>query len=66
MGMELGLYKSLFIRGGYKFNYEEVTYALGAGFDLKKILNWNARLDYSFVSFGRFDPISQYSLVLNF
>lgn len=66
MGMELGLYKSLFIRGGYKFNYEEVTYSLGAGFDLKKILNWNARLDYSFVSFGRFDPISQYSLVLNF
>ncbi len=66
VGTELGIYRSLFIRAGYKFNYEESNYSLGAGFDLRRVLKWNARLDYAFLSFGRFEPVSQFSLRLNF
>ena len=66
VGTELSIYRSLFIRAGYKFNYEESNYSLGAGFDLRRVLKWNARLDYAFLSFGRFEPVSQFSLRLNF
>ncbi|NIT51894.1 MAG: PorV/PorQ family protein [candidate division Zixibacteria bacterium] len=66
VGGELGIYESLYVRGGYKFNYDETTFALGAGFNLQRILNWNANLDYSYLDFGRFDPVNQFSLVLGF
>ncbi|NIT55891.1 MAG: hypothetical protein GWN00_06545, partial [Aliifodinibius sp.] len=66
VGGELGIYQSLYVRGGYKFNYDETTYSLGAGFNLNRILQWNAQLDYSFLDFGVFDPVNQFSLIVSF
>jgi hypothetical protein len=65
-GTELGIYHTLYIRGGYKFNYEETGFSLGAGFNLQRILKWDAQLDYSYLDFGRFDPVNQFTMVLAF
>lgn len=65
-GAELGIYQTLYVRGGYKFNYDETSFSLGAGFNLQRILKWNAQLDYSYLDFGRFDPVNQFTLALAF
>lgn len=46
-GAEYSFMDFMFLRGGYKFNYDEEGLALGAGLRIK-----NIRLDYAFDPFG--------------
>ncbi|MEZ4748244.1 MAG: PorV/PorQ family protein [Calditrichia bacterium] len=66
VGGELGIYETLFVRSGYKINYDETTYSLGMGLNLNRVMKWNARIDYAFLRFGDLDDVSQFGLELSF
>lgn len=60
-GIEYALAETIFLRGGYKFNYDEE--GLTAGVALKKGLeNVGLMLDYSYADFGIFDSVSRFSV----
>lgn len=65
VGTEIGLYKMVFLRGGYKFNYDEVKYTIGLGLDFKNIIDYKLKLDYVFLDFGDFGSLNQFSLLFN-
>ena len=65
VGAELGLYNSVYLRGGYKFNYDEVTYTIGMGLDFKNIINYNLKFDYLYLDFGDFGSLNEFSLILS-
>jgi hypothetical protein len=65
LGTEVGLYKIVYLRGGYKFNYEEVSYTIGFGMDFNKIIDYNLQLDYSFLNYDNFGSLNQFSLIFN-
>lgn len=65
VGAELGLYKMVYLRGGYKFNYDEVTYTVGMGLDFKNIIDYNLKFDYLFLNYGDFGSLNEFSLIFN-
>jgi len=65
MGMEYGFDEMIFLRGGYKTNYDEENFSLGAGV-LVEISGYNLMVDYSFVNFDNFDPVQMFSLDIGF
>ncbi len=65
VGGELGLYKMLYLRGGYKFNYDEIKYTVGVGLDFMEILKYQLKLDYVYLDYGDFDALNQFSLIFN-
>ena len=62
LGMELGFNNLIYFRGGYKFNYDEVSYTAGVGLDFSNILDQNLRLDYSYINYGVFNGLNQFTL----
>jgi len=53
LGAEYGLMDILFIRGGYKFNYDEESFSFGVGVD-KAFGKYGIKFDYAFSDFGEF------------
>ncbi len=59
VGAEYSFMKRFFVRGGYKFNFEEETFALGGG------LKWtNFSFDYAYRDFGILGNVPAFSLNL--
>jgi len=65
VGTEVGLYKIFYLRGGYKFNYDEVSYTVGFGLDFQNIVDYKLKLDYLFLDYGDFGSLNQFSLQFN-
>ncbi|APF18424.1 PorV/PorQ family protein [Caldithrix abyssi] len=65
LGMEIGVKKALYLRAGYKFNYDQVSYTAGFGFDFSSILGYNLKLDYVYLDYGVFQGLNQFTLILN-
>ena len=61
-GTELGFEKTLYLRAGYKFNYDEVTYTIGGGLDFSNFTDYKITLDYLFLKYGVFGNLNQFSL----
>jgi len=64
-GAEYGWHETLFVRAGYKHNYDAEKWAFGGG------LKFNVRqqtfaLDYALVDFGDLGKVSRLSVTLNF
>lgn len=58
VGAEYNLHNLLFIRAGYKFNYDEEGLTFGGGLQFKGI-----RFDYAYEPFGEvLDPVHQFSV----
>ncbi len=57
--------KYVYLRGGYKFNYDEVNYTVGFGLDFKNIVDYKLKLDYLFLDYGDFGSLNQFSLQFN-
>jgi len=58
IGVEYGFHNMLFLRGGYKINYDEESYSFGFGLMLNHV-----RFDYSFNDFGDYlDSLHRFSL----
>ena len=62
LGGELGFEKTLYLRAGYKFNYDEVTYTIGGGLDFSKFTDFKITLDYLFLKYGVFGNLNQFTL----
>lgn len=65
LGLEYSYNNILFLRGGYKFNYNEQSYTLGLG------LNWNiegiqTQVDFSYAYFGVLGNVLRYTLQTSF
>lgn len=60
-GLEYNLADMLFLRGGYKFNYDEegVTAGIGVRYGLQNV---NLRFDYAYSAFGIFDSVHRFSV----
>ncbi len=65
VGAEVGLYKTVYLRGGYKFNYDEVKYTIGMGLDFNDFLDYKLKFDYVYLDFGVFGSLNQFSLLFN-
>jgi hypothetical protein len=65
LGAEVGLYKTFYIRGGYKFNYDEIKYTVGFGLDFQNFLEYKLKFDYVYLDFGVFGSLNQFTLSFN-
>jgi hypothetical protein len=64
-GAEYGFRNALFLRSGYKVNYDEEDLSLGAGLKLK-ISGMAAGIDYAYVRFAHFDAVHMFSFDFQF
>jgi hypothetical protein len=64
-GAEYAFNNRLFLRGGYKFNYEEETYAAGGGLNLP-LTGYNLIIDYAFTDYGILGNVHWFSLDFDF
>lgn len=60
-GAEYMIAKRIFVRGGYKFNYDEESFTAGGGLNLP-ITNYNLMIDYAFQEFGLLGETHRFSL----
>ena len=61
LGLEYGFQDILFLRGGYKVNYDVESFALGAGVKLEA-RGIRARVDYSYLQMDVFDGVNMLSV----
>lgn len=64
-GVEYNWNKTLYLRGGYKFNVEEQNYSFGAGVNLP-ISIANVNVDYAYTNFTRLGTAHRFSIILGF
>jgi len=62
LGLEYGYDELFFLRGGYKLNYEEETFALGGGIITPVAGETRLLLDYSWEDFGRLSSTQRFSV----
>ncbi|MFQ5632002.1 MAG: PorV/PorQ family protein [bacterium] len=65
LGVEYWWNKTLALRGGYRVNVEEETFAFGGGLNLPLNLI-DLHLDFSYSDFGRLGSASRFSAKINF
>jgi hypothetical protein len=65
-GTELAYNEMFFLRGGYKFNYEEETVSLGAGINLPVWDRSQLSINYAWADFGRLQNVHRFSFGLCF
>ena len=53
LGLEYGFLDTVFLRGGYKFNYDEESFTGGLGVQLQRS-GYGIRADYAYSAFGEF------------
>jgi hypothetical protein len=61
LGFDFGLLKHLFLRGGYRINYDEEKFTFGAGF-IFNIMRTNLVLDYAYKDFNNLSSTHQFTL----
>lgn len=61
VGAEYGFQDILFLRGGYKVNYDVESFSLGAGVKLET-RGIRARIDYSYLQMDVFDGVNMFSI----
>ncbi|NQS97040.1 MAG: PorV/PorQ family protein [candidate division Zixibacteria bacterium] len=61
LGSELQTLKFLFIRGGYKVNYDEEVYSFGAGLEIP-FKTYTLTVDYAYSDFGLLGDSQRFSL----
>jgi len=66
LGLEVGYRSVVFLRGGYKFNYDETNYTAGIGLDMSEFIGYDLTLDYAFLDYGVFDSLHQFTFNVNF
>lgn len=64
-GMEYSFHELVFLRGGYKTNYDQEDFTLGAGLQYDSG-NLALGIDYSYVAFENFDGVHMFSLDFKF
>jgi len=62
MGAQFGYNDQFFLRGGYKFNYDEEGLTLGAGINSNISKDTKLVIDYSWQDFGRLESTQRFSV----
>lgn len=65
LGMEYGLHDLLFLRTGYKFNYDSEGFSAGAGVNVS-LGGFATHISYSMSTAGDFSPVNRISISANF
>ncbi len=65
-GAELALLQHLFLRGGYKFHYEEENFTVGGGFTAATPGGIGIRFDYAYVNHKMLNGSQRFSIILEF
>lgn len=65
LGVEMGFYDMLFLRGGYKFNHDDELYNLGFGVQVA-LGSVKTRFDYAYSGFDILPNVHTFSLGLDF
>lgn len=65
-GAEFGFRELIFLRGGYKFNYDISEFALGAGVNISSSQDLGIRFDYSFENHQYFGSVQKISTFITF
>ncbi|MGH7450651.1 MAG: PorV/PorQ family protein [bacterium] len=63
-GGEYSLRNRIFLRGGYKFNYDEQSFTFGGGLNLPIAQNYNFIVDYAYHDFGILGETHRFSIGL--
>jgi hypothetical protein len=66
VGVEYFAFSNIYLRGGYKFNYDEETYTMGFGFEYAVAEPIVVKVDYAYAKLGRFNSAQIFTLGLNF
>jgi hypothetical protein len=62
LGAELAVYERFFLRGGYKVNYDEESFSMGAGLTTPVTEGSRLVIDYSWQDFGRLNSAQRFSV----
>ncbi len=65
LGAEIGIKDIFYLRAGYKFNYDQVSYTAGFGLDFTSIIGYGLKIDYVYLDYGVFQGLNQFTLILN-
>jgi hypothetical protein len=65
LGLEFAYLKRLYLRGGYKINYDEERFTIGAGIDIP-ISSLNFSVDYAYKSFTNLGSTHQFTFDFQF
>ena len=65
LGAEYAWDETVFLRGGYIGNAEEMDFSAGCGFNLTTSVG-SARMDYAYTNFGVFKAVHRFGLCLSF
>lgn len=66
LGASLKILDVFELSGGYRFNYDEVSYSFGVGLKVNTNFAGDMMLNYAFTNFGRLGLINQFSLSIGF
>ncbi len=66
IGTEVAFFERFFVRGGYKFNYDEEDFSFGAGLNLKVWSQTDVNVNYAWANFGRMSSVQRISLGFRF
>lgn len=62
LGAQLGFSEQFFLRGGYKFNYDEEGLSLGGGLSTLIAKSTSLQIDYAWQDFGRLQSTQRFSV----
>ena len=62
-GLEYGFMDTVFLRGGYKFNYDEESFSAGLGLNTE-MGGLGFQADYAYTAFGIFEPVHRLTVGL--
>ncbi|MBD3289204.1 PorV/PorQ family protein [candidate division KSB1 bacterium] len=65
LGLDVGLLSMLHLRAGYRINYDDEKFTLGAGFDYN-VIGTDVVLDYAFKDFDHLSSTHQFTLGFQF
>ena len=66
LGAQYAWDEKFFLRGGYKFNYDEETFALGGGLQTAVSGDTHLYIDYAWQDFGRLESTQRFSVGFTF
>jgi hypothetical protein len=66
LGAEILLYDFIAVRGGYKLNYDDESFAMGVGLQGTRFLGQDVRFDYSYEKFNVLPSVQKLSLGIAF
>ena len=66
VGLEYFAFSNIYLRGGYKFNYDEESYTFGFGAEYAVDPPFAVKVDYAYAALGRFHDAQIFTIGLTF